>query len=176
MRIHFSSFDLLKRKKFREIRVKSRFRARPKLPLISPFHHTVDAPHVNCWAMHPFYVAGAVYSLEDDSVRLEGSLLFTQNSAGPGGGALSIGDPGDLSIVGANFTQNTANVGGAVSVNAVKESDRRFKECRFENNTATVDGGGMHFFTSGGSDNVDSSRFHGNHAGDDVEERRRVLR
>ncbi|MEP4803500.1 MAG: hypothetical protein ABJZ69_03765 [Hyphomicrobiales bacterium] len=88
---------------------------------------------------------------------------------------MAIGDPDELSILGANFTRNTANVGGAVSVNAVKESDREFKECLFELNIAIADGGGMYFFTSGGTDNVNSSRFNGNHAGD-VAERRRVLR
>lgn len=131
---------------------------------------TEPGPHVHYSAIHPFVVAGAMFSLEDDPLRLEGSLLFVQNSAVPGGGALSIGDPGKLSIVGANFTRNTANVGGAVSVNAVKAFEREIKECLFEHNTATADGGGLHFFTSGGSENVVSSRFHGNYAGDIAEQ------
>lgn len=115
--------------------------------------------------------AGAVYSLEDDIVALEGNMSFVDNFSGIGGGAMSLGDPGELTIVGVNFTRNKANVGGAVSVTAVQNREREYIACRFENNKATADGGAIYFVTGGGSDNVTSSVFRGNFAGEITERR-----
>ena len=84
---------------------------------------------------------------------------------------MSIGDPGEISVVGAKFSRNKANVGGAVSVNAAREIDREFKECTFEYNTAAADGGAMHFFSTGGSDIANSSLFRGNYAGEIAQRR-----
>lgn len=116
-------------------------------------------------------VAGAVYSLEDELVALKGNMSFVDNCAGIGGGAMSLGDPGELTIVGVNFTRNKANVGGAVSVTAVQNREREYIACRFESNKATADGGAIYFITGGGSDNVTSSVFRGNFAGEITERR-----
>ena len=112
---------------------------------------------------------GAVYSLEDEPVALAGDLSFVHNDAGTAGGAMSIGDPSELSVVGALFRSNSANLGGAVSVTAVQEEQRTFMSCRFEDNTAIADGGAMQFIAGGGVDFVSSSTFRNNFAGEIVE-------
>ena len=127
--------------------------------------------HVNTLYGNISLFAGAVFSVEDDPVRLEGQLSFLRNRAGPGGGGVSIGDPGEMSMTGATFSRNKANVGGAVSLNAAKPNDREIKECIFEYNTAAADGGAMHFFSTGGSDIANSSLFRGNYAGEIAQRR-----
>lgn len=117
-----------------------------------------------------------MYSLEDNPVALDGNLSFVNNSAGAGGGALSLGDPGELTLVGAKFTRNKANVGGAVSVTAVQNREREYIACSFEHNKATADGGAIYFVTGGGSDNISSSVFRGNYAGEITERRSYVLK
>ena len=97
---------------------------------------------------------------------LRGDLSFVNNSASTRGGALSVGDPGELTMVGARFESNTANVGAAVSVTAVQNQERVYEACRFEHNNATADGGAIHFSTVGGYDAVTSSVFRGNYAGE----------
>ena len=118
-----------------------------------------------------FCFAGAVYTLGDDPVDLQENPSSAENCAGAGGGAISIGDPGEVTVRGAYFTRCKSNVGGAVSVTAVQNREREYESCVFNYNDATADGGAIYFVTAGGSDNVSSSVFRGTYSGEITETR-----
>lgn len=90
-------------------------------------------------------------------------VLFFNNSAVYGGGAMGIINPEGLDIRGVTFQSNTAEYGGAVSVASTSGSSREFDGCLFEDNVAT-DGGALYVYTSAGKETVRNSVFTGNYA------------
>lgn len=97
-------------------------------------------------------------------LSMEGNISFTENQASRAGGALAIVNPTFLTISGAAFTANVAESGGAVSMAAVENRERRFTGCSFKGNEA-VDGGGMYLYTSAGYETIEHSTFSGNLGG-----------
>lgn len=88
---------------------------------------------------------------------------FEKNVATETGGATSIEDSDSFDIVGADFRQNAATLGGAVFVTAFEDRPRTFGGCWFQHNEA-ADGGALYFATGRGVDRVHDSIFRGNYA------------
>ena len=119
-----------------------------------------DSLFENCYSSKE---GGALYMQSADSI-VPGNVLventkFINNTAQGigkyeifGGGAVMIKQIRTVDFKNVSFINNTANVGGALSVYKVYGNAKTFDQCTFENNTATEMGGAIYILE--GNDKV----------------------
>lgn len=97
---------------------------------------------------------------------MDNTLYVAKNHASGSGGGMSIVNPVFLELGGAVFASNVAELGngGAVSMVAADDQNRKFVGCHFDGNKA-VTGGAMYLYTSAGNETVADSTFTNNYAG-----------
>ncbi|CAN0533421.1 unnamed protein product, partial [Scytosiphon promiscuus] len=87
---------------------------------------------------------GAIYAASGSAVSWNGSMIFTTNTAGDGGGAIALVDFGyeEAAISDATFIENSSGTGGALYVyNSVKGFT--FTDMEFQGNSARGAGGAI---------------------------------
>ena len=124
----------------------------------------------------PTRSGGAVFVAGFDQLRLEASN-FTRNSAVPAGGAVYLGDSGQVTIAECRFVGNSVSApstragdsdlrqGGALFVALVERQPRlQIERCLFADNSASY-GGALHFVGPTDSDfRLENSELRGNEA------------
>lgn len=105
-----------------------------------------------------------MYPEAGSSLGSNGTVVFFENAASSGGGALNLDvGNGSIHISSANFIRNEANFGGAVYVYGSAEKESDFSSCTFDGNSAS-DGGAVYLYTGTGVDRFTASVFRGNFA------------
>ena len=115
---------------------------------------------------------GAIY-VESSNLVVEDSRFNNNLGVGVGssgtsntqGGAIVVHPAGSsVTITGSNFTANSANIGGAVSLAGV-DKDSLIEDCIFTDNTASSEGGALYLWTQGDAVvTIKDSKFSGNTA------------